>query len=109
MKAEPKLVYFDSTIKIVAILNHHVAVRTFKEAGYDYPTIPTGKNTIWHHFVTRYGHHAVILNETGHVPTAEDNEEPVNGCIIFFADNPIDSQTARDSLEKFIRDMIEIP
>lgn len=113
MKAEPELVHVDSKVGIIAIQNHHLAVREFREAGHGYPTIPAGKNTIWHHFVTRHGHHAVIVNQTGFVPTKKDNEERVNGCIIFFAIGPvalgpIDSQTARDSLETFVRNIAGI-
>lgn len=104
----PELVYCDPKAKIVALLNHREAVRIFEEAGHGYPTIPTGCNTIWHHFITCHGHHAVIVNQKGFVPVAEDDEQPVNGCGLYVAFDPIDDQTARETLDQFIRDLLEM-
>lgn len=108
MTIKPELVYCDPKVKIVALQSHREAVRIFEEAGHAYPTIPAGANTVWHHFMTRHGHHAVIVNQKGFVPVAEDDEQPVNGCLLLMAFKPIDDQTAREALEKFVRDMLEL-
>jgi hypothetical protein len=108
MTIKPELIYCDPKVKIVALQSHHEAVRIFAEAGHGYPTIPAGINTVLHHFITRDGHHAVIVNQKEFVPVAEDNEQPVNGCLLLIALEPVDDQTAREALDKVIRDLLEM-
>ncbi len=108
MSIKTELIYCDPKVKIVALQGHREAVRIFAEAGHGYPTIPAGINTVCHHFITRDGHRAVIVNQKEVIPVAEDNEEPVNGCLLLIALDSVDDQTAREALDKVIRDLLEM-
>ena len=90
------------------VLDHHQSLAPFTEAGHPYPSIPSGKNSIWHHFVTVDGYHAVIINQSGFMPRASDNEEQPNGCTLIVALNPPDAAAARATLEAQVRELLKL-
>ncbi len=95
------------TVKISIELDHSKALAAYTAAGNAYPTIPQGKNTVWHHFETTDGRQAVIINQRGFVPAAIDNEEQVNGCgLAVVIDDDIDPLTARKSLDQWVQEIL---
>lgn len=68
--------------KIGVELDHHKCVAILAAAGYDWPRIPAGFNTIEMLFRTKEGFYALCSNQTGFKMTIADNENPVNGCTV---------------------------
>lgn len=95
-------------MKIGVNITHAEALAAYTAAGHAFPTIPAGKNTIWHHFTTVDGLPAVILNQRGMTPTATDNEQEVNGCSFAVALDAPTPEAGRIALEKWVREMLEI-
>lgn len=95
-------------MRIGTIIDHDQALAVYTQAGHAYPTIPDSYNTVWHHFETVDGEPAVIINQRGLALTSSDNEEPVNGCTVAIALDPPDAATARSTLERWVREMLEI-
>lgn len=93
-------------MQIGTITDHATALAAYQEAGHEFPTIPAGKNTIWHHFIDANGSHCVIINQSGHSPTASDDEHAVNGCTLLVAIDPPDPQTARTNLDAATRTLL---
>ena len=92
---------------ISAELDHHRALAHFTAAGHAFPAIPPGKNTVWHHFTLPDGSPAVLVNQSGLIPTAADNEEQVNGCSLIVALDAPSEDAARAALEAALADLLE--
>jgi hypothetical protein len=96
------------TIKIGVCLKHDDALKCYQDTGAGYPTIPPGKNTVWHHFKTMEGKHAVIINQRGFKRFVADNEEEVNGCTVAIVLDDVPETKARAMLEKWVTEQLEI-
>lgn len=92
-------------MKIAALLQHRQVLAFLAEHGLEAPAIPPGCNTIWKSLTLPDGRHAVILNQSGFTPTAEDNEEEVNGLILFIADEP-PTPAIRDQLHRWVDEQL---
>lgn len=92
-------------MKITALLNHRQCLAFLSGNNLDYPTIPSGCNTIWRDLVLADDRHAVIVNQTGFRPMASDNEEQVNGLSLYIADEP-PSPRVRRKLQEWIEAML---
>lgn len=95
-------------MKIGVTIKNDESLRILKDAGVKPPRIPKGKNTSWKHFRTKDGSQAVVVNQCGGVPTAEDNEEEVNGLSVFVAIDAPDITTAQATLEREVIRMLEL-
>lgn len=95
-------------MKIGTILDHATALAAYQAAGFSFPEIPPGMNTVWHHFDDQDGTPCIIVNQRGHIPTAEDNEEQVNGCSLLVAVDAPDPDTARATLERAVHTLLEL-
>jgi hypothetical protein len=96
-------------MQLGTIIDHKQSLAAYTAAGFAFPSIPSGKNTIWHHFETAEGDHAVIINQRGQAPIASDDEQEVNGCSLLVAIDPPDAVTARATLERAVRELLELP
>lgn len=95
--------------KINVNLDHAAAAAEYAAAtGEDWPRIPPGKNTVWRHFVTRSGQHAIIINQRGFAPEATDNEQQVNGCSIAVLLDDVPAAAARAALEEWVKEILEL-
>jgi hypothetical protein len=84
-------------------LSHSDADRVLAEAGWKIPEIPKGCNTVTFYFQTKEGLQALAVNQSGFAPTANDNENQVNGCMVVVClDRGLDLIDARAILKKFI-------
>ncbi len=95
-------------MKIGVNITHAEALAAYTAAGHAFPTIPAGKNTIWHHFTTVDGLPAVILNQRGMTPEATDNEQEVNGCLLAIALEAPTPEAGQQALEGWVQDMLEL-
>lgn len=93
-------------MKIGTIIDHQTALSAYTAAGHGYPTIPAGKNTVWHHFRDTDGNYCIIINQRGFQPTVTDDEQQLNGCSLFVAIDPSDAPVARATLEAHVREML---
>ena len=75
-------------MKIAILLDHHQCLEFLAENRLEIPKIPPGCNTVWCDLILSDGRHAVAVNQTGFLPLASDNEEPINGLSLFIADEP---------------------
>lgn len=82
--------------------NHEESLAAYRAAGFSFPTIPKGKNTVWYHFTTAEGRPAVIVNQSGFAQMAGDDENPVNGCSLVVVLDEVDPKTARPALERWL-------
>ena len=90
-------------------LDHVAAAEEYTAAtGEEWPRIPKGKNTVWKHFTTRAGKHAVIVNQRGFEPAAEDNEQQVNGCSLAVLLDDVPAAAARAALEEWVKEILEL-
>lgn len=89
-------------------LDHKQALKIYRDTGAGYPAIPPGANTIWHHFKIEAGNHCVIINQRGFAPAAIDNEEQVNGCAVAMVLDDVPDDVAREALEKWVTEQLEI-
>lgn len=95
-------------MKIGVETDHHKSLGAYIAAGHEFPAIPQGANTVWHHFKTVEGLNAVIINQRGFTPLAGDDEQQVNGCAIAVAIDPPDDATARVTLERWVIETLEL-
>lgn len=89
-----------NTIKIGIILDHKEALAIYTASGHDYPTIPDGCNTLEKSFRTPDGKHALLVNQRGFSPIASDNEEEVNGCLVFICTEDCEEALAFHAIEQ---------
>jgi hypothetical protein len=75
-------------MKIAALIQHRQVLDFLAENHLEAPSIPEGCNTFYRDLTLPDGRHAIILNQSGFTPTAEDNEEECNGLSLFIADEP---------------------
>jgi len=95
-------------MKIGTIIDHSQALAAYTAAGFSFPAIPAGKNTVWHHFDDANGNHCVIVNQSGQTPLASDNEQQVNGCSLLVAIDPPNAETARATLELAVHELLDL-
>lgn len=95
-------------MRIGIVIDHDKALAAYQAAGHPFPAIPEGKNTVWHHFDDIDGNQCVILNQSGCVPVASDNEQQINGCSLLVAIDPSDAETARCALERAVRKLLAL-
>jgi len=95
-------------MKIGITIKHDESLQILKDAGVNPPRIPKGKNTSWKHFKTVDGLQALVVNQSGGVPTAQDNEEEVNGLSVLVAIDAPDIATAQATLEREVIRMLEL-
>lgn len=90
-----------NTMQIATITGHRQCLAFLAKNNIDAPTIPFGCNTVLKSFIIADGRHAVAVNQTGFTPIASDNEEQINGLVIFIAD-----EKPTPSIERRLRDWI---
>ncbi|MFA5323959.1 MAG: hypothetical protein WC373_14905 [Smithella sp.] len=95
-------------MKIGVCLDHKTALKIYRDTGAEYPVIPYGKNTIWHHFKIEAGNPCVIINQRGFEPRTSDNEEECNGCSVAMVLDDVPDVEARAALEKWVVEFLEI-
>lgn len=95
-------------MRIAVALDHRQALGAYRAAGGAFPAIPDGANTAWAHFTTADGLPAVIVNQRGFAPTAEDDEEELNGCSLAIALDAPDEATARATIEDWVKGILEV-
>jgi hypothetical protein len=88
-------------MKIAALLQHRQVLAFLTENKLEAPAIPPGCNTIWQDLTLPDGRHAIVINQSGFTPTAADNEEEVNGLLLFIADEP-PTPAIRDELHRWV-------
>jgi hypothetical protein len=93
-------------MKIAVTIHHAEAARILTDAGVPVPRIPTGCNTISHHFTTADGLAAVVINQTSFAPTQADNEEECNGCSVAIVLDPVPQSEAVAALEQWLQTIL---
>jgi hypothetical protein len=96
-------------MKIQVNIDHAESLAAYQAAGHGFPTIPAGKNTIWHHFSDAAGRPALIINQRGFSGLPSDDEQPLNGCSLAIALDAPDPATARATLEQWVRQFLATP
>lgn len=95
-------------MKIAALLDHRQVLSFLSDNNLEAPAIPKGCNTIWQPIVLPDGHHAMVVNQRGFSPTAQDNEEEVNGLTLFIAVEP-PTATTKTTLHDLVRQYLDSP
>jgi hypothetical protein len=95
-------------MNISALLQHRQVLAFLAEHGLDTPAIPPGCNTIWKPLTLPDGRHAVVINQSGFTPSSADNEEEVNGLLLFIADEP-PTDFIRDQLHSWVESQLDGP
>jgi hypothetical protein len=87
-------------MKISLITTHREVVGILQENRLTPPPIPAGCNTLLWPCTIDNGFPAILINQTGFSPTAQDNEEELNGYSLLVG-HCEDSPEARATLETF--------
>jgi len=95
-------------MKISALLQHRQVLAFLTENNLTPPTIPSGCNTVYKDMVLANGHAAICVNQTGFTPEQRDNEEEVNGLLLFICDQSA-TETVKAQMRQWLDDFMEKP
>src|SRR5262245_33400885 len=84
--------------RILIISEHSEALKALRAAGLECPTIPSGCNTVLFPFTTKGGARALAINQKGFIPVASDNEQEVNGCLLYVLGESLGNDTLDDAV-----------
>lgn len=87
---------------IRAVLDDATAFDILAGAGATPPEIPPGCNTVSLHFTDAAGRACLYVGQRGFARTREDNEQPVNGAVVFILQTLPAPSGAPDLLGRFL-------
>jgi len=84
--------------RVLIISSHKEAVEALNAAGFPCPTIPTGCNTAIFRFTSAGGARALAVNQKGFQRITADDEQEVNGCMVFVLGESLGKAMLDDSI-----------